>query len=90
MNLDAYFARTGYTGPRTPTLATLNGLVRAHVQTIPFENIDVLLGVPISLEPEAIMQKLVSRSRSVKPSSSLRSIGRWVHHDGFTHGLHRR
>jgi N-hydroxyarylamine O-acetyltransferase len=63
MNLDAYFARTGYTGPRTPTLDTLNGLVRAHVQTIPFENIDVLLGVPISLEPEAIVQKLVHDRR---------------------------
>ncbi len=63
MNLDAYFARTDYTGPRTPTLETLNGVVRAHVQTIPFENIDVLLGVPISLELEAIEHKLVRERR---------------------------
>jgi N-hydroxyarylamine O-acetyltransferase len=63
MNLDAYFARTGYTGSRAPTLETLHGLVRAHVQTIPFENIDVLLGVPISLELEAIEQKLVRDRR---------------------------
>ena len=63
MDLDAYFARTGYTGPRTPTLETLHGLVRAHVQTIPFENLDVLLGKPIDLEPAALMQKLVHDRR---------------------------
>lgn len=62
-DLDAYFARTGYTGPRTPTLATLDGIVAAHVQTIPFENLDVLLGRPISLEPEAVFQKLVHERR---------------------------
>ena len=63
MDLDAYFARTGYAGPRTPTLETLNGLVRAHVQTIPFENLDVLLGRPIELAPEALIQKLVHDRR---------------------------
>jgi N-hydroxyarylamine O-acetyltransferase len=63
VDLDAYFARTGYTGPRTPTLETLHGLVRAHVQTIPFENLDVLLGKPIELEPAAVVQKLVHDRR---------------------------
>ena len=63
MDLDAYFARTGYRGPRTPTLETLHGLVRAHVQTIPFENLDVLLGKPIELEPAALIQKLVHDRR---------------------------
>ncbi|MEP6860899.1 MAG: arylamine N-acetyltransferase [Deltaproteobacteria bacterium] len=63
MDLDAYFARTGYTGARTPTLDTLHGLVRAHVQTIPFENLDVLLGKPIELEPAALVQKLVHDRR---------------------------
>lgn len=63
IDLDAYFARTGYTGSRTPTLTTLNGLVRAHIETIPFENIDVVLGRPIELEPERIMQKLVHDRR---------------------------
>ncbi|MEO6773028.1 MAG: arylamine N-acetyltransferase [Kofleriaceae bacterium] len=63
VDLDAYFARTGYSGPRTPTLTTLHGLVRAHVQTIPFENLDVLLGKPIELEPAALVQKLVHDRR---------------------------
>ena len=63
IDLDAYFARTGYSGSRAPTLETLHGLVGAHIQTIPFENIDVLLGRPIELEPDKVMQKLVHGRR---------------------------
>ena len=37
IDLEAYFARIGYGGSHAPTLATLNGIVRAHVETIPFE-----------------------------------------------------
>ena len=61
--LDAYFERIGYAGSRSPTLATLHAIVRAHVQAIPFENIDVLLGKPIDLAPEAIVAKLVHARR---------------------------
>lgn len=63
IDLDAYFARIGYRGPREPTRATLNAIVFAHVGTIPFENLDVLLGRPIELEPEALMDKLVHARR---------------------------
>ncbi|CAN5588003.1 arylamine N-acetyltransferase [soil metagenome] len=63
LDLDAYFTRIGYAGPRSPTLATLHGLIRAHVQTIPFENLGVLLGEPIELEPSAVMAKLVHARR---------------------------
>ena len=62
-DLDAYFARTGYTGPRVATLAALHGIVAAHAQTIPFENLDVLLGRGIDLAPAAIEQKLVRQKR---------------------------
>jgi N-hydroxyarylamine O-acetyltransferase len=63
LDLDAYFARIGYAGARTPTLDTLNGIVHAHIQAIPFENLDVLRGLPIRLEPEAIEAKLVHARR---------------------------
>jgi N-hydroxyarylamine O-acetyltransferase len=63
VDLEAYFTRTGYDGPTTPTLETLNELVHAHVRTIPFENLDVLRGVPILLEPAAIEAKLVGARR---------------------------
>ena len=63
LDLDAYFIRTGYTGPRTPNLGTLNGIVAAHAQTIPFENLDVLLGRGIDLDLSAVERKLVRQRR---------------------------
>jgi len=62
-DLAAYFERIGYAGPREPTLATLNGIVACHVERIPFENLDVLLGREIILEPAAVEQKLVRGGR---------------------------
>jgi N-hydroxyarylamine O-acetyltransferase len=63
VDLDAYFARIGYVGSRAPTLATLHGLTAAHAQAIPFENLDVLLGRGIALDPDALFDKLVRRGR---------------------------
>jgi N-hydroxyarylamine O-acetyltransferase len=59
MNLATYLQRVGYRGPREPNLALLSALTEAHTRSIPFENLDVLLGRPISLEPAALFQKLV-------------------------------
>ncbi|MEZ0106219.1 N-hydroxyarylamine O-acetyltransferase [Catenulispora sp. EB89] len=58
-DLDAYLARIGYTGERTPTAATLKALQRAHIYTIPFENLDPARGVVPSLEAADLMAKLV-------------------------------
>jgi N-hydroxyarylamine O-acetyltransferase len=63
IDVDAFFRRAGYRGSREPTLETLNGIVRAHLESIPFENLDVLLGRPIALEPEAVFEKLVGARR---------------------------
>ncbi|MDZ4318640.1 MAG: arylamine N-acetyltransferase, partial [Phenylobacterium sp.] len=49
IDLDAYFARIGYGGPRTPTLETLRALHLLHPAAIPFEAIDVLLDRGIDL-----------------------------------------
>lgn len=62
-DLAAYFARIGYTGPRTPTLPVLHAITAHHAMAIPFENLDILLGRPISLEPAALFQKLVHDRR---------------------------
>lgn len=63
LDLAAYFTRIGYTGSQAPSLATLNALMERHVQCIPFENLDVLLNRPISIEPAAIEDKLVQQRR---------------------------
>jgi N-hydroxyarylamine O-acetyltransferase len=61
--LDRYCARIGYTGPREPTLSTLRALHRAHLLAIPYENLDIHLGLPITLEREATFTKLVDERR---------------------------
>jgi N-hydroxyarylamine O-acetyltransferase len=61
--LDAYCARIGYTGPRTPTLDTLRALQQLHPATIPFEAIDVLLERPVLLAPAAVDAKLIQGGR---------------------------
>jgi len=62
-DLDAYCARIGYTGPRTPTLATLHAIAAHHAAAIPFENLDVLLNRPPRLDPASLVQQLVHARR---------------------------
>ena len=62
-NLARYFERIGLHAAVAPTLADLNAIVYAHIRHIPFENVDVLLGVPIELDPAKIEQKLVDQRR---------------------------
>ncbi|MCE9648395.1 MAG: arylamine N-acetyltransferase [Parvibaculum sp.] len=63
LDLDAYFARIGYTGSRAPTLETLRGLHFAHATSIPFENLEVLAGKTPSLDLAAVQQKHVGAKR---------------------------
>ncbi|MGH8429485.1 MAG: arylamine N-acetyltransferase family protein, partial [Solimonas sp.] len=63
VDLDAYCARIGYRGPRTPTLATLRALVELHPAAIVFEAIDVLLKWGVDLDPMAVDAKLIHRRR---------------------------
>lgn len=62
-DLAAYLDRVAYPGPTRPDRETLDALSRAHVAAIPFENLDVLLGRPISLDPAAVFDKLVHQRR---------------------------
>jgi N-hydroxyarylamine O-acetyltransferase len=57
--LERYLARIGHVGSVDPTVATLHALHEAHASHIPFENIDVLLGRGVDLEPAALQQKIV-------------------------------
>jgi len=54
LDLDAYLARLRYEGARDETVGTLQGLHRAHALVIPFENLDILLGLPIRLDLERL------------------------------------
>ena len=61
--LDAYFERIGYGGPVAPTLAVLQAIAAHHIEAIPFENLDVLLGRPIELTQEGLVAKLLRGRR---------------------------
>ncbi len=62
-DLDAYFRRIGYAGPREPTLAVLRDIHMRHPLSIPFENLDVLLKQPVRLDIASLTDKLVVRQR---------------------------
>ncbi len=63
MDVDAYLARIGYEGTLEPTPATLYALHRAHLLTVPYENLDIHLGRPLTLSLPDIFAKLVIRKR---------------------------
>ena len=64
LELTGYFDRINYRGAAEPTLEVLQDLMTAHTRTIPFENLDPVLGVPVDdLGPEALIDKLVHRRR---------------------------
>lgn len=63
LDLQAYLARIGYAGDLDPTIETMTALHRAHVLSIPFENLDILLGLPIRLDLESLQAKLIHGRR---------------------------
>jgi N-hydroxyarylamine O-acetyltransferase len=63
MDVEAYLRRIGYDGPRDPSAVSLLNLHRRHLVTVPFENLDIALGIPIQLDPEALFDKVVIRKR---------------------------
>jgi N-hydroxyarylamine O-acetyltransferase len=63
IDLDAYFTRIGYAGPREPTLEVLRALHALHPAAIPFENLDPLMGRPPALALDVLQAKLVTGGR---------------------------
>ena len=57
--LDAYLRRIGLSAMPAPDVAGLEAVQRAHRLSIGFENLDVMLGRPIRIEPASIRAKLV-------------------------------
>ena len=63
LDLSAYLARIGYAGPIEATRDALFDLHRAHASTIPFENLDIQMGLPIRIDLDSVQAKLVDRRR---------------------------
>jgi N-hydroxyarylamine O-acetyltransferase len=62
-DLTTYFERIGFSGEARPDRETLTALVASHTATIPFENLDPFLGLPVSLDRQALIAKLVRQRR---------------------------
>jgi N-hydroxyarylamine O-acetyltransferase len=63
MDCNAYLKRIGHSGNPRKDLTTLRQLQRAHLEHIPFENLDVQLGRRVTLSPEDAYTKLVTDGR---------------------------
>lgn len=63
MELNTYLERINFRGKPKPNRTTLTALMRAHVLAVPFENLDVQLGVPVTTKPEDAYVKIVERGR---------------------------
>lgn len=62
-DLAGYLARIGFEGEPGADLPTLRAIHRAHAETIPYENLDVQLGRPVSRAATSAYQKIVERRR---------------------------
>lgn len=63
MNLRSYLNRIGYSGPLAVDAATLRALHRHHLRAIPYENLDVQLRRPITIDVEPVYRKIVEERR---------------------------
>ncbi|MEP4051206.1 MAG: arylamine N-acetyltransferase [Litorimonas sp.] len=63
MRFQNYLSRIGLDQAPRASLDALHLLQDAHMRHVPFENLDVLIGRPLDLSPEALFEKIVSRSR---------------------------
>lgn len=63
MRAEAYLDRIGYRGPIDPTGETLLRLHRAHLLSVPFENLDIRTGRTIVLSTPGFYGKIVTSRR---------------------------
>lgn len=81
-DLEAYLARIHFSGARSPRFDTLAEIQLRHVCSIPFENLDILLGRGIRIDLASVQQKLVTDKRggycfeqNTLLAAALRSLG---------------
>ncbi len=63
LDISVYLKRISYDGPLATTPETLLRLHRAHMLTVPFENLSIHKGEEILLDDRALFRKIVERRR---------------------------
>ena len=59
----AYLDRIKYFGSTEPNPANLAEIHQAHMYAVPFEDLDIHLGIPLSLELNDLKQKVIENNR---------------------------
>lgn len=60
----AYLRRLGLDDHLPPTAATLATVHRAHLATVPYENLAIMLGRPPSVDPDRCLERVARRGRA--------------------------
>lgn len=63
LDVTTYLQRIRYSGPTTPTADTLRGIHRAHMLSVPFENLDIGLRRKIVCDEDLLIRKIVGQNR---------------------------
>lgn len=61
--LRAYLNRIAYDGDTSPTLDNLYALQVQHIYAVPFENLDIMNGIPVTLDKDFLFQRIVTEHR---------------------------
>ena len=61
--IKSYLQRINFTATPKPDFDTLRQLQICHLKTVPYENLDIMRNIPLSLEIEDIYEKIVVRGR---------------------------
>ena len=61
--IKAYLKRIGYEGEPKNDFESLSRLQTQHLRTVPYENLDIMRDIPLSLEIEDMYEKIVVRHR---------------------------
>ncbi len=59
VDVTAFLDRINYHGPIEPTASTLRAIHIAHLHSVPFENLDIHLKRPLSLNADDLFNKIV-------------------------------
>lgn len=63
LDVQGYLLRIAYSGPLTPSPETLRTLHRAHLLSVPFENLDIGWKREIRLNQDSFLEKIIEQRR---------------------------
>ncbi|SDE25158.1 N-hydroxyarylamine O-acetyltransferase [Paenibacillus sp. UNCCL117] len=61
--VSAYLDRIGFKGTPDRSLSTLEELQECHLHAVPYENLDIVRGTPLSLQLDDLIGKIIHRRR---------------------------